>query len=935
MDPRLIPPGTLPPPNTATPVQVFLSLMFYLLNYNNSNTSPLTFTPPSSSSSSNSTTSPYAQARYRLLLREARYEGLSRWLGATNTSGIDKEGWLNSTYFPETTSNSSTAIKVTPFELQDPGEFPLLTRDALGAMMDRNRNQVERVYTQNLTGFVKGDWNMRNYTFEQLGLNETWTVESTRLRRIVQDEETLTNSTSPLLVNSTILETRQLSDNKSSSTSLDNKTLSLLNSTIPNNSTYETITTTYNRTQLRGSFLYSHEVSTWPNKALFNLREVQTSATGPILTPFISSSSSNEDENEMDDSKLLEMRPEGDWQDWEKKGPVTYLGGELTMSIEEGEYQGVQTSLDIEAAHLLSSGLLYGYATPSFIRSHLVETVSLPFFANTSSTTPSQYRDSNLTAQAIGRSMLKEVGRRLEHDVGRLNETIAEQERNDSGGGGGDTSSGGSDDGYDTTTSQCIFRFYGSLSPLPPYYTPSLYREFYSSLFKPTGSSLPPPPTQTLHYILSSTNCGLILQGQGTFLPTPLLWTRTKDFALLLGLGQLVLVVGLVRHLEKVATRPGTVVNVASLSIGVGCIVDAYVFVLLLTAGVVTSTTRSSLPLFLPSFLALLSSLLFGMRYVSMIRAATPLPIHTHTPPSVPIPAPPPPTREELAARAAEARVGGGANGRDEAGEEEEGTTFLPTTTNTIPTPSTTVVNDEGYGWNLVPTSEKVVLGLMLLALVGSIAIVMRWGWIAWMMLVVYSYWIPQIILNVQRGTARQSLTTEFIVGTTFARLILPVYFYGYSDNILDVDVSPWVYVLILYSSLQALILVLQSRPSLGARFFISQRNLDLLNLPQVHSWDYHQPLSESKLVDIEASLREEGNSEDTGPTCSICMDTVSIRATKPEIDQLGSVLANERVRQAYALTPCGHLLHTQCLQEWMNVRAICPECRKSLPSLS
>lgn len=49
---------------------------------------------------------------------------------------------------------------------------------------------------------------------------------------------------------------------------------------------------------------------------------------------------------------------------------------------------------------------------------------------------------------------------------------------------------------------------------------------------------------------------------------------------------------------------------------------------------------------------------------------------------------------------------------------------------------------------------------------------------------------MPQIVLNVHRGTARQSLTTEFIVGTTFARLVLPVYFYGYSDNVLDVEVS-------------------------------------------------------------------------------------------------------------------------------------------------
>jgi hypothetical protein len=199
----------------------------------------------------------------------------------------------------------------------------------------------------------------------------------------------------------------------------------------------------------------------------------------------------------------------------------------------------------------------------------------------------------NLTAQAIGRSMLKETSRRLKNDVDRLNETIAEQERNEVGGGGGDSGSG-DDASLDTTTPQCIFRFYGSLEPLPSYYTPSLYSEFYASLFRPTGSSLPTPPTQTLHYVLSSTNCGLVLEGKGTFLPTPLLWTRTKDFALMIGFAQLIIVVLLVRHLEKTATRPGTIINVASASIGIGCIVDAYVFVLLLTAGVVTCELSST-----------------------------------------------------------------------------------------------------------------------------------------------------------------------------------------------------------------------------------------------------------------------------------------------------------------------------------------------------
>ncbi|GAA6014004.1 hypothetical protein JCM11491_003484 [Sporobolomyces phaffii] len=932
MDPRLIPPGTLPPPNGAVQTQVgqrpnisyflFLSLMFYLLNYNNSAaSSPLAFATPAAS---NSSTSPYAQARHRLLLREARYEGLSRWLGASNASNLDSHGWLNSTYFPEATSNASTALRVTPFVPEDPREAPVVARDLLGGIMSRMEPlHHSRVYPQNLTGFVKGGWHARNYTFEQLGLNETWSVESRRRRTPAKLQEADSASTDSTAADptSTILEARQLAT--SSSAVVENNATVPLNSTTPANSTYETFSTTYNRTELRGSFPFAYQPRSSANKALFNLREVQLSATGPIV-PLPS------DGRDLDDAKLLQLREPGNWEDWERKGPVTYLGGDLTISVEEGTFKGQQTTIDIEAAHLLSSGLIYGYATPNFIRSHVVETVSLPFYANSSSTTRSQFHETNLTAHAVGRAMLKEVERRLKNDFDRLNETLAEQERNDSGGSGG----GGEDTSdLDLTTPQCIFRFYGSLAPLPSYYTPSLYSEFYASLFRPTGSSLPPPPSQTLRYVLSSSNCGLVIEGQGTFLPTPLLWTRTKDFALLIGFGQLVIVALLVRHLEKTATRPGTIVNVASASIGIGCIVDAYVFVLLLTAGVVTSTTRSSLPLFLPSFLALLSSLLFGMRYVSMIRAAAPIPVHqpvvATTRPTAETPTPPlPPSREELAAQAAERRARGEEPLPD--GAEDESSSALGVT----PSVPAVAAEQESY-WHLVPVSEKINLGLMLLGLFGSIAIVVKYGWIAWLMSIVYSYWLPQIILNIQRGTARQSLTTEFIVGTTFARLILPVYFYGYSDNILDVDVSPWIYVLILYSSTQALVLVLQSRPSFGARFFLSQRVLDLMDLRQVHSWDYHQALSSSKLLDIDVSLREEGRSEEDGPTCSICMDTIAVRPTKQEIDLSGSVLAGERVRAAYALTPCGHLLHAQCLQEWLNVRSICPECRTGLPSLS
>ena len=84
---------------------------------------------------------------------------------------------------------------------------------------------------------------------------------------------------------------------------------------------------------------------------------------------------------------------------------------------------------------MLSSGLLYGYATPGFVRSHLVETASLAFFDNstpatTSESSEARRQDANVTAQAIGRAMLKEVYRRLEDDVEHYEERVAERERN-------------------------------------------------------------------------------------------------------------------------------------------------------------------------------------------------------------------------------------------------------------------------------------------------------------------------------------------------------------------------------------------------------------------------------------------------------------------------------------------------------------------------
>jgi hypothetical protein len=223
----------------------------------------------------------------------------------------------------------------------------------------------------------------------------------------------------------------------------------------------------------------------------------------------------------------------------------------------------------------------------------------------------------------------------------------------------------------DIDTPACTFALYGSLAPLPPSYSQSAYSEYYASLSHPTGSSLLPPPTPQLSYIMYSPNCGLVLTGQGEVLESRTLWSRATLVGTILGAVHAALVLLLVRQMEwgRSGRREG---RVAWVGIAVMAGMDAYFFVICFTIGVVTSEScslldewrltndvdnRASLPVLVPAFFALISSLLFGMRYTSDLRAAAQS-LATRPVPLAP-PAPVVPTRSDLSAAAAERRAAG------------------------------------------------------------------------------------------------------------------------------------------------------------------------------------------------------------------------------------------------------------------------------------
>lgn len=197
---------------------------------------------------------------------------------------------------------------------------------------------------------------------------------------------------------------------------------------------------------------------------------------------------------------------------------------------------------------------------------------------------------------------------------------------------------------------------------------------------------------------------------------------------------------------------------------------------------------------------------------------------------------------------------------------------------------------------------------------------------------------------------------------------------------------AAWVYLLVFYTLAQASLLLLQSRfsspssappssflpslprlsrssplyrlslllPSLpllsplfsllpafgtSARFFLPLSLISLLDLPSLTSWDYHPLVPPASLLadlqppsnDVEAqkSARETGGLVE--PDCPICLCAIQIVPYPSEEKDEGR---SEEVRRARATTPCRHVVHTECLEQWISVKAACPVCRQSLPPL-
>lgn len=190
------------------------------------------------------------------------------------------------------------------------------------------------------------------------------------------------------------------------------------------------------------------------------------------------------------------------------------------------------------------------------------------------------------------------------------------------------------------------------------------------------------------------------------------------------------------------------------------------------------------------------------------------------------------------------------------------------------------------------------------------------------------SYWVPQFLRNTLKNR-RRTLLWEFVFGLSLVRVIPVIYICMNPGNPFRHAYDP-VLVLALAGWLLGQILLLYLQSVLGARFWVNDRWL-----PEQHN--YHPVLTLKELengfaLDVISSLKpgDGALASMCEMDCAICMSTL----TFPVVGDAKEGKSYEKMMKATMVTPCHHIFHTTCLEDWMSYKLQCPVCRSALPPL-
>ncbi|CUM63445.1 uncharacterized protein PRCAT00001020001 [Priceomyces carsonii] len=194
-------------------------------------------------------------------------------------------------------------------------------------------------------------------------------------------------------------------------------------------------------------------------------------------------------------------------------------------------------------------------------------------------------------------------------------------------------------------------------------------------------------------------------------------------------------------------------------------------------------------------------------------------------------------------------------------------------------------------------------------------------------LIITNTYWIPQFLRNTLKNR-RRSLSWEFIVGTSVLRFIPVFYLSIFLDNPLRHHKDHFL-PLVLFSWLLVQIFLLFLQSILGPRFWVNEKWLP-------DAYDYQPVLSVHDLEngfasDILSNIRtdqELSKVVDCKVDCAICMNEINLPVVTDDDSK------KKITKKTYMITPCRHIFHEECLQDWMKYKLQCPVCRNSLPPI-
>lgn len=200
---------------------------------------------------------------------------------------------------------------------------------------------------------------------------------------------------------------------------------------------------------------------------------------------------------------------------------------------------------------------------------------------------------------------------------------------------------------------------------------------------------------------------------------------------------------------------------------------------------------------------------------------------------------------------------------------------------------------NNGEGWEAMRRELSVLYSRFYGILLGGILITYEFHkFLRLILLLMHSFWIPQIVTNVVRDS-RKPLHPHYIIGMTITRLAIPLYIFGCPHNFMRIAPDRnWCICLGIFMGFQASILLLQHY--LGSRWFIPRQIL-----PEKYSY-----------------YRRFDQDPNHATDCVICMTSIDL--TQRSNDCM--------------VTPCDHFFHSGCLQRWMDIKMECPTCRRPLP---